>query len=38
MDKQAYTLVRALKEFRVYILHSHIIAQVPSASIKEVLT
>lgn len=38
MDKQAYALVRALKEFRVYILHSHIIAHVPSASIKEVLT
>ena len=38
MDKQAYALVRALKEFRVYILDSHIIAHVPSASIKEVMT
>lgn len=38
MDKQAYALVRALKEFRVYIQHSHIIAHVPSASINEVLT
>ena len=38
MDRQAYTLVRALKEFRVYILHSHIIAHVPSAAIKEGLT
>ena len=37
MDKQAYALVIALKEFRVYILHSHIIAHVPSVAIKEVL-
>ena len=37
MDKQAYALVRALKEFRVYILHSHIIAYVPSVAIKKVL-
>ena len=38
MDKQAYALVRELKEFRVYILHSHIIAHVPFVAIKEVLT
>ena len=38
MDTQSYALVRALKEFRVYILHSHIIAHVPSTAIKEVLT
>ena len=38
MDKQAYALVRTLKEFREYILHSHIIAHVPSVVIKEVLT
>ena len=38
MDKHAYALVRALKEFRVYILHSQIIAHVPSTTIKEVLT
>ena len=38
MDKKAYALVRAIKEFRVYILHSHIIAHVPSVAIKEVLT
>ena len=35
MDKQDYSLVRALKEFKVYILHSHIIAHVPSAAIKD---
>ena len=38
MDKQAHALIRALKEVKVYIMHSHIIAHVPSASIKEVLT
>ena len=29
MEKQAYDLVKALNDFRVYILHSHIIAFVP---------
>ena len=38
MVKQAYALIRALKEFIVYILHSHITAYVPSAAIKEILT
>lgn len=38
MDKQAYSLVRELKEFRPYILHSHIIPPIPSISIKEVPT
>jgi hypothetical protein len=37
MEKQAYSLVKALKDFRVYILHSKIVAYVPSASIKEIL-
>ena len=27
-----------LKEFRVYILHSHVVAYVPSAAVKEILT
>ena len=31
-------MIRALKEFRVYILHSHITTYVPSASINEILT
>jgi len=30
--------VKALKEFRVYILHSHSIVFVPSAAIKDILT
>jgi hypothetical protein len=33
-----YALVKALKEFRTYILHSHVIACVPSSSVKDILT
>ena len=38
MEKQAYALIKALKEFRVYILHSHVTAYVPSTAVKEILT
>ena len=38
MEKQAYASVKALKEFRVYILHSHSIVFVPSVAIKDILT
>ena len=38
MEKQAYALVQALKEFRVYILHSHTIAHVPTNVVKDILT
>ena len=38
VEKHAYALVKALKEFRVYILHSHLISYVPYASIKDILT
>jgi hypothetical protein len=38
MGKQAYALVKALKEFKNYILHSHVIAYVPSNSVKDILT
>ena len=38
MGKQAYALVKSLKEFRVYILHSHTIVYVPSVAIKDNLT
>ena len=31
-------MVKAFKEFRVYILHSHTIVYVPSAAINEILT
>jgi hypothetical protein len=37
MQKKAYALVKALKAFRVYVLHSKIIAYVPSASVKDIL-
>jgi hypothetical protein len=38
MEKQAYALVKALKEFRTYIFHSCIIAYVPSNYVKDILT
>ncbi|MBO1694910.1 RNase H-like domain-containing protein, partial [Bacteroides uniformis] len=38
MEKQAFALVKAFKDFRVYILHSHIIAFVPNAVVKDILT
>jgi hypothetical protein len=37
MEKHAYSLVKALKAFKVYVLHSKIIAYVPSASVKDIL-
>ena len=37
IEKQAYALVKALKAFRGYILHSKIIAFVPSIVVKDVL-
>jgi hypothetical protein len=33
-----YDLVKYLKEFRTYILHSHVIAYVPDSSVKDILT
>ena len=38
MEKQAYALVKALNNFRIYILHSHIIAYVPCSVVKSILT
>jgi hypothetical protein len=38
IKKQAYALIKALKSFRIYILHSKVIAYVPSSSVKDVLT
>ena len=37
IEKQALALVKALKDFRVYILNSHILAYVPNAAVKDVL-
>ena len=38
MEKQALALVRDIKDFRVYILYSHIIAYVPNFVVKDILT
>ena len=38
MEKQAYSLVKSLKDFRIYLLHSHIIAFVPCSVVKSILT
>ena len=37
LEKKASALVPALKEFRVYILHSHIIACIPTSAVKDIL-
>eukprot|EP00253_Pinus_taeda_P029252 PITA_29252 len=38
MEKQAYALFKAIKDFRIYILYSHVIAYVPSPIVKDILT
>ena len=38
MEKQAFSLVKAIKDFRVYILYSHIIAYVFNPVVKDILT
>jgi hypothetical protein len=37
MDKQAYALVKDLNSFRVYVLHSKVIAYVPSVAVKKII-
>jgi hypothetical protein len=37
LEKQAYAMVKALKAFRTYVLHSKIIAYVPTNSVKDIL-
>jgi hypothetical protein len=37
LEKQAYAMVKALKAFRTYVLHSRIIAYVPTSSVKDIL-
>jgi hypothetical protein len=36
MDKKAYAMVKDLNSFRVYVLHSRVIAYVPSTVVKEI--
>lgn len=38
MEKQAFALLKALKDFRVCILHSHIITFVPHTLVKDILS
>ena len=38
IEKQAYALITSLKTFRIYILHAKVLAYVPSATVKDVLT
>lgn len=38
IEKLAYALIKSLKDFRVYIMHSEIVTYVPSVSINDVLT
>lgn len=37
IEKEAYAIVKSLKSFRVYILHSNVIAYVPNIAVKDVL-
>lgn len=37
IEKQAYALVKSLKAFRIYIVHSKVIAFVPNIIVKDVL-
>ena len=38
IEKQAYTLIKSLKYFRIYILHTKVISYVPLDFVKDVLT
>lgn len=38
MEKQAYAVVKVVKQFRYYILHSHAIVYVPHSTVKSILT
>jgi len=37
MEKKAYALVKSLKDFRFYVLHSRVIAYLPSTYVKDIL-
>jgi hypothetical protein len=37
MEKQAYAMVKVLKAFRTYVLHSKVVAYVPISSVKDIL-
>jgi hypothetical protein len=37
LEKKAYTMVKALKYFITYVLHSKIIAYLPTSFVKDIL-
>jgi hypothetical protein len=37
MKKKAYSLMKSLKDFRIYVLHSKVISFVPLAFVKDIL-
>jgi len=37
LEKHSYALVKALKAFRFYVLHSNIVAYVPTSVVKGIL-
>jgi len=37
MEKQVYAMVKALKDFRTCVLHSKVIAYMPTSSVKDIL-
>jgi hypothetical protein len=37
MENQAYAMVKALKSFRTYVLHSKVISYVPTSVVKDIL-
>lgn len=38
VEKHAFIVVKALKNFRFYILHSHSVVHVPNVAVKSMLT
>jgi hypothetical protein len=37
IEKQTYAMVKALTDFRTYVLHSRIIAYVPTSFVKDIM-
>lgn len=37
-EKQAFAMVKAVKQFRYYVLHSHSMVFVPDSAVKSILT
>lgn len=38
MEKKAYAIIKAVKQFRYYILHSHVVVYVMHSTVKIILT